>query len=289
MTAPVDVFNAHRHRLFGIGYRMLGSRAEAEDVLQDAYVRWHDSNATELYNPEAWLVTIVTRLCIDRLRAVKAEREAYVGPWLPEPLASSETASPEQDVELASDVSIAFLTLLERLAPEERAAFLLREVFDFDYPEIAQMLGKSQVACRQMVHRAKERVREGRPRFAVSREAHTRLLQRFAAAASSGDRQQLAALFAEDATLTLDGGGKLLSVRKVLRGADRIVRFCFVVARQFDGRFTFRPAQINGEAGLLRYLDGKIDAVFSLVTDGARILDVYTVRNPNKLKDFSDN
>ena len=288
MSSPADAFSAHRRRLFGIGYRMLGSRAEAEDVLQDAYLRWIDSNTAELRNPGAWLTTVVTRLCIDRLRAVRAERQAYVGPWLPEPLASSDAPSPERDMELAGDVSIAFLTVLERLAPEERAAFLLREVFDFDYPEIAQILGKSQAACRQVVHRAKDRVRDGRPRFTVSREAHARLLQRFVAAASSGDRDQLLALFAEDATLTLDGGGKVPSVLKVLHGADRIARFYFVVARQLKGRFTFRSAQINGEPGLLRYLDGKIDAAFSLVTDGARVLEVYTVRNPDKLKGLSE-
>jgi RNA polymerase sigma-70 factor (ECF subfamily) len=237
--------------------------------------------------PEAWLVTVVTRLCIDRLRAVKAEREVYFGPWLPDTLAASELPSPEQETELAGDVSMALLVVLERLAPEERAAFLLREVFDLDYPEIAQILGKSQAACRQMVHRSKERVRAGRPRFTVSPDAHARLLRRFAAAASSGDREQLVALFAEDAMLASDGGGKVLSVQKVLRGADRLARFCFVAARQLAGRITFQPAQVNGEPGLLRYLDGKLDTAMSFVTDGVRILEVYAVRNPDKLKGLS--
>jgi RNA polymerase sigma-70 factor (ECF subfamily) len=284
MGSQEAIFSAHRSRLFGIAYRMLASRAEAEDVLQDAYLRWHTSSATDLRTPEAWLVTVVTRLCIDRLRLLKTEREAYVGPWLPEPLAATEVPSPEQGLEFATDVSIALLTVLERLTPEERAAFLLREAFELDYAEVARILGKSEAACRQLVHRANERVRAGRPRFTVSREAHADLLQRFAAAANAGNREQLAALFATDATLTQDGGGKVLAALKVLHGAERIARFYFVIARQVGARASYRPAEINGERGLLRYLDGKLDSALSFVTDGVHILDVYIVRNPDKLK-----
>jgi len=284
MYEPLETFNAHRSRLLGIAYRMLGSRAAAEDVLQEAYIRWHQSDRAEVRSAEAWLVTSVTRLCIDQLRAAKKEREAYTGPWLPEPVVSREVPSPEGIMETASDVSIAFLAVLELLSPEERSAFLLREVFEFEYAEVAQILGKSEATCRQIVHRAKERVREGRPRFQVSRQAHMRLLEKFIAAASTGNRQQLEVLFAEDATFTSDGGGKVRAVLKVLHGAERIARLFYALAGWLGDRASLRIAEVNGEPGLLRYVDGKLDAVLSLVTDGVHILDVYTVRNPDKLK-----
>jgi RNA polymerase sigma-70 factor (ECF subfamily) len=284
MDRPLETFNAHRPRLLGIAYRMLGSRATAEDVLQEAYIRWHQTERAEVRSPEAWLITSVTRLCIDQLRAARKEREAYTGPWLPEPVVSREVPSPEGIMETASDVSIAFLTVLERLAPEERSAFLLREVFDFEYTEVAQMLGKSEATCRQIVHRAKERVREGRPRFQVSRQAHMRLLEKFIAAASTGDRQQLEVLFAEDATFTSDGGGKVIATLKVLHGAERIARLFYALAGWLGSRASLHIAEVNGEPGLLRYVDGKLDSVLSLVTDGVHILDVYTMRNPDKLK-----
>lgn len=277
-------FTSCRPRLYGIAYRMLGSRADAEDVLQDAYLRWHQAQPTELRSAEAWLVTVVTRLCVDRLRSAKTERAGYFGPWLPEPFISSGPAAPEWAAELASDVSMAFLTLLERLGPEERAAFLLHEVFEFDYPEIATMLDRNQAACRQMVRRARERVCQDKPRFSVSRETHVQLLDKFAAAAKSGDRMQLAALFAHDATLTADGGGKASSVNRILHGADRIARLYHVIARGADDRYRYERAEINGEPGLVRYADGKIDTIISIVSDGVQIEAMYVVRNPDKLQ-----
>lgn len=287
--SSLNLFNAQRARLFAIAYRMLGSRVDAEDVLQDVYLRWHAANTEALRSAEAWLVTVTTRICIDRLRAARAEREVYVGPWLPEPLVDEglwgeETPSPERSAELASDISIAFLAVLERLAPEERAAFLWREVFDIDYDEIATMLGKTPAACRQIVHRAKERVREARPRFSVQREAHRELLNRFARAISSGGEEQLRSLFATDVKFIADGGGKVLSALRVLHGPERLVRLFRAIARRLEGSHTeLRMAQVNGEPGLLRYIDGRLDTVFALVTDGERIHEVYTIRNPDKL------
>lgn len=277
-------FHRHRARLYGVAYRMLGMRADAEDVLQDAYLRWHQVDQATLNSAEAWLVTVVTRLCIDRLRSAKQEREAYTGPWLPEPLILPEPATPEWAAELASDVSVAFLTMLERLAPEERAAFLLHQVFDFDYADIAAMLGKSQPACRQLVHRARERVRQEQPRFQVSRNAHLRLLERFMAAAKSGDRKELHDLFAEDAVMIGDAGGKVVSVNRVLHGADRIARLFHVVARRLGSDTRFVLAEINGEPGLLRYVGDKLDGTVSIESDGSHILALYTVRNPDKLQ-----
>jgi RNA polymerase sigma-70 factor, ECF subfamily len=208
-------FDAVKPRLFGLAYRMLGSRAEAEDVVQDAYIRWHQADEATVRNAEAWLVTTATRLAIDRLRALKTEREAYVGPWLPEPLIGSPPAPPDRDAELASDLSIAFLVLLERLAPEERAAFLLHDVFDYDYPEVAMVVGKSEPTCRQIVHRARAHVREARPRFSVTAETRERVLARFLVAAKSGDRQAVMALLAQDAEYTADGGGKVVAALKI--------------------------------------------------------------------------
>ena len=162
MTDPLEVFHQYRTHLYGIAYRMLGSRSEAEDMVQEAYLRWHGTQIERVQKPRAWLTTTVTRLCIDRLRAVRSERESYVGPWLPEPVVAPASSGPE---ELASDLSVAFLLLLERLAPEERAAFLLHDVFDSDYAEIARVLNKTSVSCRQLVHRARESVHRDRPRF----------------------------------------------------------------------------------------------------------------------------
>jgi RNA polymerase sigma-70 factor (ECF subfamily) len=286
MDSLAEIFSAYRRRLFGIAYRMLGSRADAEDILQETYLRWIDSNTSEPRSIEAWLVTVVTRLCIDRLRSAKAEREVYTGLWLPEPLVAPGPLSPERTLEFASDISIAFLLVLERLAPDERAAFLLHEVFDFDYAEISRILGKNQAACRQIVHRAKQRVQEDRPRFAVSREAHGQLLEKFLAAASAGRREQIMSLLADEVRVTTDGGGKVSSFRKVLQGSDRVARFYAGLSRKFAGRFVYRLTEINGEPGLLRYLDGQLESAQSFVMDGTQICEIYIVRNPDKLPDI---
>lgn len=284
MNKSPEIFHQHRSRLMGIAYRMLGSRADAEDVLQEAYIRWLTADAAELRSAEAWLVTVVTRLSIDRLRLAKKERAHYVGEWIPEPWVMEEAPPPEHALELAGDISTAFLMMLERLAPDERAAFLLREVFEFGYPEIAQMLGKSQEACRQVVHRAKERVREGRPRFEVNREASVRLLEKFIAATRAGDRAQVMALLADDVTVTGDGGGKVPTISRILRGPRGVARFFCGIARLYDGRMEHRIAGINGMPGILRYLDGELESATSVLTDGMRILDIYIVRNPDKLR-----
>lgn len=282
-TAPDDPFHALRPRLFGVAYRMLGTRADADDVLQDAWLRWSRTDPSTLESAEAWLVTVVTRLAIDRLRAAKAEREAYVGWWLPEPLVEVDERTPEAVAEWASDLSVAFLWVLERLAPEERAAFLLRQVFDHDYPEIAAMLGKSEAACRQMVHRAAERVRQERPRFEVPRDTHRRLLEKFVAAAQSGQRDAIKALLADNAEAIGDGGGKVASFPMPLYGSDRITNLYWAQFLRLGDRVSYRLATINGEAGVLRYIDGQLESAQAFVTDGERIVSIYAVRNPDKL------
>jgi RNA polymerase sigma-70 factor (ECF subfamily) len=229
----------------------------------------------------------VTRLAIDRQRAAKVEREAYVGWWLPEPLVEVDERTPEAVAEWASDLSVAFLWVLERLAPEERAAFLLRQVFDHDYPEIAAMLDKSEAACRQMVHRASERVRQERPRFEVPRDTHRRMLEKFVAAAQSGQRDAIKALLAENAEAIGDGGGKVASFPMPLHGNERIANLYWAQFLRLGERVSYRIATINGEAGVLRYIDGQLESAQAFVIDfvagGERIVSIYTVRNPDKL------
>lgn len=280
---PSKTFAALRPRLFGIAYRMLGMRADAEDVLQDAWLRWTAADQSALQSAEAWLVTVVTRLAIDRLRAAKTEREAYTGRWLPEPIVDVDERSPEALAELAGDLSVAFLHMLERLAPEERAAFLLRQVFDYDYGEIATMLGKRESAVRQIVHRAGVRVRLERARFEVPHDTHRRLLQRFMQAAHSGQRDALRALLADDVETIGDGGGKVPAVAAGLRGGDRVTNLYWAHFRRLGSRLRYRIATVNGEPGLLRYVDGVLETAMAVQTDGQRIVAIYAVRNPDKL------
>ncbi|MES2103082.1 MAG: RNA polymerase sigma-70 factor [Pseudomonadota bacterium] len=278
-----DTFAALRPRLFSIAYRMTGTRSDAEDVVQDAWIRWHETEHTGLQSEEAWLVTVTTRLAIDRLRSRKAERESYVGWWLPEPLVELNEHTPETAAELASDVSVAFLWVLERLAPEERAAFLLRQVFDEDYSDIAAMLGKSEASCRQMVHRSQERIQQQRPRFDVSKDAHRKLLTQFMQAASNGDRTAMKALLSNDVEIVADGGGKVNSFLRILRGAGRIAGIYWSLEHQFPKLVSYRLASVNGEPGMLRYVDGKLESAQSFVIEDNRIKTIYVIRNPDKL------
>ena len=275
-------FEALRGRLFGLAYRMLASRADAEDIVQEAYVRWHEAGPGRIENPEAWLVTTTTRLAIDRLRRLKAEREAYVGPWLPQPIVTDEP--PDRHLHLAADLSIAFLTLLERLAPDERAAFLLHDVFDVGYGQIASVLERSEAACRQVVHRARERVRGDRKRFDVTEAAKATLLQKFVAAMEARDEPALLALFAPDATWTADGGGKAGAAAVPIVGADNIARLVLGLREKFWAvDRMIEVATVNGETGLCIRDGHRLTATMSIATDGERILAVYAVVNPDKL------
>ena len=280
-------FVALRPRLFGLAYRMLGLRQDAEDAVHDAYLRWHEADTAAVVSAEAWLVSTTTRLCIDRLRRLKHEREAYFGPWLPEPLLQADLATPEFQLELAHDVSIAFLSLLERLSPEERAAFVLHEVFEFDYDEIAAALDRSQGACRQLVHRAKSRLQRDEARFAVSEARHRDLLERFIAASTSGDHAALMALLTEDVTFNADGGGKVQVVFKTLHGAERVARLFQTLSRRAadaGASMTLEPIQLNGETALLRRFNGQPHSIVAFETDGARFTQVFILANPDKLQ-----
>lgn len=283
MDDPTLTFDTHRRRLQGIAYRMLGSVAEAEEVVQDAWLRWHEADKERLDSAEAWLVTVVTRLSIDRLRTAKVQREHYIGPWMPEPTLTASPDTPEEVLERADNISVAFLAVLERLAPEARAAFLMREVFDADYDEIAQTLGKSEAACRQLVHRAKTQVQEARPRFQVSRETHQRLLRAFADAAARGSLQDLKALMAEDVELIGDGGGKVQTFSKVLRGSQRLAQLYFSLWRRMGAGVRMELVELNGEPGMLRFLDGELESAQTFEIEGERIVRIRAQRNPDKL------
>ena len=282
-SAKLLVYEALSPRLFQIAYRMLGVRADAEDVVQDAWVRFSTSAHDDVRSTEAWLVTITTRLSIDRLRSRKSEREAYTGWWLPEPVVAIMDDTPEAAAEVASDVSVAMLWVLERLTPEERAAFLMRKVFDQDYGGVVTILGKSEAACRQLVHRAQERIRQERPRFTVSKNMHRVVLEKFMQAAANADRDAMKTLLAADVEFRADGGGKVPSLHKVLIGTGRVAGLYWAVDNAFPGRVVYKMARVNGEPGLVRYIDGKVESVQSFSIDDGAISRIYVVRNPDKL------
>ncbi|MGP1616032.1 MAG: RNA polymerase sigma-70 factor [Pollutimonas bauzanensis] len=283
MDNDAHAFNQLRPRLQKIAYRMLGSVAEAEDVVQDAWLRWHAATQQSIDNLEAWLVTVTTRLSIDRLRAAKTQREHYAGIWLPEPQMTELPATPEEISERADDVSMAYLMLLERLTPEARAAFLLHEVFDADYGQVAEAIGKTQAACRQLVSRAKAQLRDDRPRFAVPRETHHRLLQTFAQALERGDFAAINALLAEDAVLMGDGGGRVASFPKPMVGGRRIAQLFFAASLRYKSELRIELAILNGQWALLRFIQGQLESAQIFESDGKRIVRIYVQRNPDKL------
>jgi RNA polymerase sigma-70 factor (ECF subfamily) len=287
--AAANPFEAHRGRLLGLAYRMLGSRADAEDAVQDAWLRWAAADRAAITNPEAYLVTIVTRLCLDRLKSARANREIYVGPWLPEPIADADALSLHVATELADDLSFALLLALERLSPLERAAFLLHDVFDEPFSEVAETLGRSEAAVRQLAARARKAVREERAARQTSPESHARLLAAFASALASRDPSQLKAVLRDDAVVITDGGGRKPAALNPIRSADRVARFFFGLLRKLEARgvqVSVEPAMLNGAPGVLVYLNGALDQALTLSVDGERIAALYSVRNPDKLGAF---
>lgn len=282
----IESFGKHRGRLFGIAYRMLGTKTDAEDIVQEAYLRWHKTDLREIESPEAWLVSVTTRLAIDRLRQLKKERETYTGPWLPEPLFGNgaEIYTPEEQLEFSDNLSFAFLALLERLSPVERAAFLLREVFDVSYTEIARIVGKNETACRQLIHRARERVRGEKPRFETSEADKRHLIEKFIAATKAADETTLLSLFADDALAIADGGGKVTAARKPIIGKRKIARLYYHLGLKAKAVLQSEIARINGELGIFSTLFGQPFAATVFEFDGEQIRRIYQVMNPDKLK-----
>lgn len=281
-----DPLAPHRGKLLGLAYRMLGSRADAEDILQDAYLRF--ANAHDVRNDEAFLVTTVARLCLDRLKSARARREVYVGPWLPEPVTDADALSPRAKAEMADDLSFAFLLALDRLSPTERAAFLLHDVFDAPFHDVAEVLGKSETACRQLASRARKAVRDARPATPAPADRHAVLLAAFMTAVSSGDIAQLTALLRADAIAISDGGGVKPAALNVIHGANKIARFFVGLGRKAaDANFRYEARAINGGLGLLIFLNGALDQTLSIATDEDGIAAIYVVRNPQKLRNLN--
>jgi RNA polymerase sigma-70 factor (ECF subfamily) len=278
-----DPLAPHRGRLLGLAYRMLGSRSDAEDVVQDAYLRF--AGAQDVHNAEAFLVTVVTRLCLDRLKSARAQREVYVGPWLPEPVFDAEGLSADTATELADDLSFALLLALDRLSPLERAAFLLHDVFETPFSEIAAMLDRTEASCRQLASRARRAVRDEHPPPATTPDSHARLLQAFGEAVASGNVARLAELLRADAVALTDGGGRKTAALNPIVGADKIARFFIGLAAKNAGHdIRIEPAMINGAFGALLYLDGELDHTMSMAISGEKIAAIYIVRNPDKLR-----
>ena len=291
MIREATTFERHRAHLRSIAYRMLGEVATAENVVQEAWLRWQRADEP-IEDPRAWLSAVTVRLSLDALRIARRRRETYVGPWLAEPLAPSDMEQFASDAsahaELASDLSLALLYLLERLSPEERAALILHDAFDCDYDEIAATLGKTDVACRKLVSRARERVRRQGPRFEVPDEVHRALLERFIRASATGEPQALAELLAPDVAVYSDGGGRVPAATKPIHGRRAVSRFIAGVTRQFyDERLSIVQTAINGRPGILVRSDSHILTALSIETDGELITAIYGIRNPEKLVRFA--
>lgn len=284
MTEYVEIFDGYRPLLFSIAYNMLGSVMDAEDVVQEAFLRWRQVDTDEVQSPKSYLSTTVTRLCIDHLRSARVRRESYVGPWLPEPLLAERAASAPDTVALADSLSMAFLVLLESLNPVERAVFLLREVFDYDYAEIARIVGKSEVNCRQIASRARRHVKAQRPRFDPSPEEQEELTIQFMETCANGDMSGLVELLADEVTLWTDGGGKAVAALNPIHGAQRVAQFLLGIIRKAPPNLVPRRAWVNGHPGLVIYVDNQPINVLTLDITEDRIHSIHVVANPDKLK-----
>ena len=279
MSDQDSIFEERRGAMTGLAYRMLGSRADAEDVVQDAWIRWRGVEPGEVANPAGFLNKIVTRLCLDRLKSARARREVYVGEWLPEPVVD------DDHERLGEDLSVAFLLALERLTPLERAAFLLHDVFDASFADVAKTLGRTEAACRQLAARAREHVKAGKPRYRPSAEEEQRLTSAFLAATMNGDESLLRGILAQDVVMHSDGGGLAKATINPVYGLEKAIRLALGLKRKFptpEGT-TARLARINGAPGIVLSHDGVVFQTMGLeITDG-RIAAVYTMRNPEKL------
>jgi len=283
-----EIFQTDRPLLFSIAYRMLGSASDAEDVVQDAWLRYRNADREAIRSPKAFATTIVTRLCLDRLKSARATREQYVGPWLPEPVLTSGEGAPDVMLQRSESVTLAFLVLLETLSPEERAVFLLKEVFDYDHAEIAEMLEISAANARQILHRAKARIAEGRPRLEGTPASRRAVAERFTKAFQAGDARALADLLEASVGLVSDGGGKVSASRRPLSGRDEVLNFLLglhriAVTSGVGRRASIEVTEMNHEAAAIVRIDGRVDSVYVFSIEGGTIAAIRVVRNPDKL------
>ncbi len=282
MEIRLEQFNQYRPLLFGIAYRMLGSAMDAEDMVQETFLRWPRATE-EIQSPKSYLATIITRLCIDHWRSARSQREQYVGPWLPEPLLTTENTPLTETLELAESLSMAFLVLLENLAPIERAVFLLREVFGFEYSEIARIVGKSETNCRQIARRAKEHLAAKHPRFDATREQQEEVTQRFIVACLSGDMQALLSVLAPDVVFEADSGGKVSAARQRIYGADKVARALLGILKLLPSEANVELARVNAQPAIIGYTEGRPFYVTVLDIAEGHIQGIYNVVNPDKL------
>lgn len=280
-----DPFITHRALLFTVAYEMLGSAADAEDAVQETWLRWAGVDQSEVQDPRAYLVRIVTRQALNRLRTLSRRRETYVGEWLPEPLLTTPNVS--EDIELAESVSIAMLVVLETLTPIERAVFVLREVFDTPYEEIATTVDKSPVAVRQIAHRARQHVAMRRPRMQVDNATQRQVLERFVEAARTGEVDALLEVLAPDVVMIADGGGVAVAFRQPIHGATKVAALLAGFGRQL-GTLTATTISINGAPALVLQVPGEADTVLTVAIDAGRVTRIYAIRNPHKLSRISD-
>lgn len=290
VSEPVQnsAFEQHRALLFAIAYRMLGSVADTEDLLQDTFIRWQQVPAVEVKSPRAFLVTILTRLCINYLQAARLKHEAYVGQWLPEPIATSPVVNPLMSLGVNESLSFGVLLLLQRLTPVERAVLILREFFDYEYSEIASILNRTESNCRQVLRRARQHIKEDRTRFEASHAQQEELLRRWSEASSQGNLEGLIALLSEDAIFYSDGGGKAPALPKPIHGPVNIARGVLEGMKRFGVPKTLvrRTVEINGRPGIVSFLDGRPFSTFTIEVSQGSILRIYVVTNPDKLKSF---
>jgi RNA polymerase sigma-70 factor (ECF subfamily) len=280
----LETFDTYRSLLFAIAYRMVGSVMDAEDIVQDAYLRWQRREETDVQSPRAYLSAIVTRLSIDHLRAAHTQRETYTGTWLPEPLVTERETDMEDTAVLHESLSMAFLVLLESLTPDERAIFLLHDVFAYDFHEIAGIVGKSEANCRQIARRARQEIQARRPRFDPSPEHQQELTEQFITASTNGDLSGLVALLAHDATFWADGGGKARAPYRPIEGAERVATFILGILRNVPDTIVVRSATVNGQPGFLFLLDGAVYAVLAFDIVDGRIQAIRAGANPDKLR-----
>ncbi len=278
-TFDTDVFQHERPRLVGLAYRMLGTVADAEDVVQDAWIRWQQTRHDQIERPAAWLTTVTTRIALDHLRSASRRRETYVGPWLPEPLVTE--SGPADAAELSESLRLGFLTVLDQLQPVARAVFLLADVFGVPFADIAATVGKSEAACRQIASRARQRVRT--PTTRQHTEADRLVVEALLAAVAVGDIQQVLAHLDPDAVCVTDGGAAVRAARRPVVGASRVARFLVNLTGRFAGQLSVRPASVNGDVGVVVLIDGAVDLVMAFEVRGDRVVAIRMVRNPEKL------
>lgn len=291
MSNPSDSFEPHRRRLLGLAYRMLGSMADAEDAVQETYLRWHGVNRETVAEPKAFLMTTTTRICLDMLTSARARREEYVGPWLPAPVIDTAALAPDSHTELAEDLSIALLLTLDRLSPLERAAFLLHDVFDFSFSEVASALDRNEAACRQLAARARSHIRDARPRGATAPPStgvdpqQAAFISAFVTATQSGDLQALMQMLASDVRVVTDGGGKVAAALNIIEGADHAARFLIGATRKgWRSDYRIRLSMINGLPGLIIDVPEGVAQTTAFEFEDGLIRTVYAVRNPDKLQ-----